>query len=223
MEKTGRKKAYINNVRQKLHRVWDAMIQRCTNPNALAYKYYGGRGIRVCDEWMSYQQFYLDMGDPPKGMQLDRVDNNGNYSPDNCRWVSCKENQRNKRDNHVIKYRGEEKCLEEWAECTGQKANTIHTRIRRGWPIGEALGYVRHEPKNKLSKEQKQSRQRECLNCGKVFYPRPQQIKNNQGKYCSNKCSLEHFPIVLHRKDHIKRPDLIRTQEIMIKAGILKL
>lgn len=213
MEKTNRKKAYINGVREKLHRVWDAMIQRCTNPNTSGYKYYGGRGIKVCDDWFDYQKFYRDMGDPPKGMQIDRIDNNGNYTKSNCRWATAKTNQRNKRDNHKIKYKGKELCLEEWAEVTGQKANTILTRLRRGWSVGEALGLDYREPKNRLSMKEKQSRLRNCLNCGKQFQPRLQQINNGQGKYCSNKCHLDYLPLVLHRKNHIKNEKHIGTKE----------
>jgi hypothetical protein len=68
-------------------RIWDGMKQRCLNPNSQFYSYYGGRGITVCEDWLSFENFYADMGDPPTGLSLDRVDNDGPYAPWNCRWT----------------------------------------------------------------------------------------------------------------------------------------
>lgn len=78
------------------YKSWDTMIQRCTNPEATGYKYWGGRGIAVCRYWRKFQNFYKDMGNKPKGMTLDRVDNNGNYEPRNCRWATWKMQNNNK-------------------------------------------------------------------------------------------------------------------------------
>ena len=78
--------------------VWWGMMQRCYSSNAIGYKYYGGRGIKVCDRWQaSILAFYEDMGHKPDGCQIDRIDNDGNYEPNNCRWVTQKENLRNRR------------------------------------------------------------------------------------------------------------------------------
>ena len=92
----------VNNTRHGMHntliyKVWRAMIQRCNNPNTTHYHRYGGRGIKVAERWLKFENFFADMGERPEGMTLDRIDNDGNYEPGNCRWVTHKENCNNKK------------------------------------------------------------------------------------------------------------------------------
>ncbi len=122
---------------------WYNMIQRCTNSNRKDYEYYGRRGIKVCDKWLSFESFLEDMGEKPKGLSLDKVDNNKGYCKANCRWVTRKEQQRNRRNNILITIDNITKCLAEWCEEFNLKYSKIKDRIKRyGWTPEEALELV---------------------------------------------------------------------------------
>lgn len=118
----------------KEHRIWGNMKSRCTNPNVDRYKDYGGRGIKVCDRWLDkehgFENFLEDMGKCPKGLTLDRKDNNGNYSPDNCRWATRKEQNNNKRNLNLIEIDGKKMSLTIAAELLGVSRNTIYNRLK---------------------------------------------------------------------------------------------
>jgi len=121
---------------------WRAMIQRCENPNAHAYKYYGGRGIAVCAEWHDAKIFidWAIINGWKKGLTLDRIGNDGNYEPSNCRWVSKKEQARNKRNNHLITFNEKTQPMAQWAEELNISVQTLSSRIdQRHWPIERAL------------------------------------------------------------------------------------
>jgi AraC-like DNA-binding protein len=119
---------------------WNSMIGRCTRPNHKDYKDYGARGITICDRWLVFENFYLDMAPiHAPGMTIDRRDNNLGYSPDNCRWVSNKVQQRNKRNNRLFTYKGETLCIGEWAERFGMSRTVLHDRLKAGMSIEQAL------------------------------------------------------------------------------------
>jgi len=123
------------------YRAWQQMVRRCTVSDHPAYPDYGGRGITVCDRWLnSVEAFVGDMGRRPSPKhELDRIDNDGPYSPDNCRWVTRKKNCRNRRSNRILTYRGESKTLAEWCELLDLPRDTVRKRLVAGWPIGRAL------------------------------------------------------------------------------------
>lgn len=125
--------------RTKIYKVWSSMKERCLNPSHQAYERYGGRGITVCDRWLVFENFFCDMGMPPKGFSLDRSNNNLGYSPENCRWVSKKEQQINTRAAHIINHDGFSLTVSDWARKLGVSRNRITSRINRGMSERDAL------------------------------------------------------------------------------------
>lgn len=123
----------------RAYNAWRAMRQRCFDPGCPAYADYGARGITVCAEWVRFTAFYADMGDPPGGTSLDRVDNSLGYGPKNCRWATPQEQARNKRNNVLITIGEETLPLSEWADRYGIRYATAHRRIRMGWPPALAV------------------------------------------------------------------------------------
>lgn len=115
----------------KIYKTWNGMVSRCTNPRNSRWNDYGGRGIEVCDRWKSFEGFYADMGDCPEGMSLDRVDVNGNYEPQNCRWATPKQQSRNRRDNRFVSWRGQTLTVAEWAEKMGMSKSVVLFRLKK--------------------------------------------------------------------------------------------
>jgi hypothetical protein len=126
----------VNGVKGKhpLYCVWDGIIQRCTNPNNKYYHNYGGRGIKVCDKWRaSFKSFREDMGPRPPGHLIERIDNNGHYEPNNCKWATRKEQMNNCRNNFIVEYRGQRLTMQQLSELSGVPYKTLEYRIKIGW------------------------------------------------------------------------------------------
>lgn len=127
------------------YRIWQLMKERCHNPANPAYPRYGGRGIAVCQRWReSFENFYADMGPRPGKRQLDRINNNQGYSPENCRWATTKEQQSNRRDNRLITFNGQTKTMAEWGDDLGISRATMYRRLQR-WPVERALTEAPHK------------------------------------------------------------------------------
>lgn len=125
----------------RLNWVWRAMRGRCLNSNSKDYKRYGGRGITICNEWDKFFEFYnwaMNSG-YKDGLTLDRIDVNGNYCPENCRWVTRKKQANNIRRNIVLEYKGEVHTLSEWADIIGIPYRVLSHRYYRGWEIEDML------------------------------------------------------------------------------------
>lgn len=121
------------------HTSWRGMKERCLNPRHPKYPQYGGRGIKVCARWFSFENFRSDMGDRPAGLTLDRINNAGDYEPSNCRWATPREQQTNRRVNHTITIDGQTRCLTEWARLNGLSLSCVRGRLRRGWAERDAV------------------------------------------------------------------------------------
>lgn len=135
-----------------IYRSWHSMRQRCLNSRCQTYPRYGGRGISICQRWLdSFDNFLADMKERPPGTCLDRIDNDGNYSPENCRWATMKEQSNNHSRNVLLTYRGETRNVTEWSNALGFRPSTLRNRLRNGWPAEYALsrpvsaGRARHK------------------------------------------------------------------------------
>ena len=135
-----------------LYQVWQGMKARCYNPNNKHYPNYGGRGIKVCDRWINnFNQFIADMGNRPKGYTIDRIDNNSNYTPQNCKWSSKKEQQRNRRITKHIIIEGVKHLVCELAEKYGLKYDTILNRAKTAKTFDELVDKKRKVYKDGLA------------------------------------------------------------------------
>lgn len=133
----GCKKFKHRKTKTRAYRAWTSMKGRCY-PDV---KNYGSRGIKVCDRWLnSFEAFYEDMGDPPDGFTLDRIDSDGIYSPENCRWATVVTQNRNRKNSRMISYQGKTQCLAAWAEETGIHSDAIAVRLDKcNWSVEKAL------------------------------------------------------------------------------------
>ena len=122
------------------YRSWKTMKNRCTRETDTQWHDYGGRGIKVCDKWLKFSGFLEDMGIRPEGKTLDRIDNNGDYEPSNCRWADIKQQRRNRRDNRIVEYKGQRMPLVSACEMAGLPYATVRTRLDKyGWSESKAF------------------------------------------------------------------------------------
>lgn len=115
----------------KIYQIWKGMIGRATRPDHPRAHNYFNRGITVCEEWKHFENFFTDMGDAPKGMSLERVDNNKGYEKANCVWATPKQQARNTRWNRNLEHNGVTRCLTDWAEALGMWPSTLHKKLKK--------------------------------------------------------------------------------------------
>ena len=153
-------KKWKNDAGTKTYYAWRSMRSRCTNQSNTSYKNYGGRGIKVCDRWVNdYDAFFADMGEAPEGMSIDRIDVNGDYTPENCRWADIETQLSNRRNNVIIEHNGMSMTQNQWARHIGVHPDTLWRRINvykmpipkalsegslsKGWKHGTRHGYTK--------------------------------------------------------------------------------
>lgn len=165
IKRFGEKQKTYGLNKTSFYNAWRNMFPRCLDKNHPGYKYYGDRGITICDEWFDFRNFIKDMyelweyhvenfGDGRKNCQLDRIDNNKGYYKDNCRWATAKLNNNNRRDYkrmgnaRYIEYRGKKLCIKDWAKELDMKYTTLIYRLNRaGWSVEKAF----YEPVDKYT------------------------------------------------------------------------
>jgi len=125
--------------RTRTYRIWNGMIERCTKPESTSYKNYGGRGIKVAQEWLKFENFFADMGECPDGMSIERIDNDGNYCPANCKWATNIEQGNNRRTSRHLAFNGKTQTVTQWATELNIPRTIFYDRIRRGWSTEKIL------------------------------------------------------------------------------------
>lgn len=124
-----------------LYTVWNSMKGRCMNPKDPSYRNYGARGISICDEWLDFRCFYewAMASGYTKGLTIERINNDGDYCPENCCWIPREEQSANRRMNRFLTFAGQTKTMSQWAKEFGLKRETIRDRIKRGWSVEKAI------------------------------------------------------------------------------------
>ena len=135
--------------RDRTRKIRWAMLNRCFNTEAPNYPNYGERGITVCERWLDFNAFLEDMGYSPKGLYLDRIDNDGNYEPGNCRWVDVIVSASNRRGTVLLTHDGETATVAEWSRRTGLSQQLIHKRLHNGWSVADALSPAQQKYHNR--------------------------------------------------------------------------
>jgi hypothetical protein len=149
----------------RMYNIWSHMKARCFRKTHSKYKNWGGRGITVCERWLNFENFLSDMGEAPKGLSIERIDNDGNYEPSNCRWATIQEQNKNRTTKRLITANGKTQSVIEWCQELGVKRSFLNSRIIRNWTDDEII----NNPK-KISKNQKKRNEkveRKC-DCGKI-------------------------------------------------------
>lgn len=145
-------KIHASQRNKRIFRIWVHMRQRCENPKSDSYVWYGMRGISVCDDWHTFENFEqwaLKNGYAPN-LTIDRIDVNGDYTPKNCRWITMKEQAYNRRDNQRLSFNGKTLTITEWARLLGCSYTCIYYRIKAGWPLSEVLSTPSHRKNIKI-------------------------------------------------------------------------
>lgn len=149
-----------NGKKKRIYVIWLSMRQRVMYPKHKSFGNYGGRGIGICPEWDSFERFYQDMGDPPCGAQLGRIDNDSGYSPENCRWETPSQNSRNRSTTVYLEVFGETRPIADWCDIFAIRTDTCRFRLRSGWDALVALSAktsIGRSTKRRSSKNEKEA------------------------------------------------------------------
>lgn len=137
----------LRDAHARAYNSWNGAIYRCSVKKSQLYKYYGGRGITVCARWQKFENFLIDMGDPPKGFSLERKNNSEGYNPENCIWASNLTQANNTRACIYVTLYGVRKTLSQWSRTIGVPFTTLRARYLNGWPADKILSKERFVPR----------------------------------------------------------------------------
>lgn len=161
----------VGNIFSDTYATWNTMIGRCLHKNNNNYHNYGGRGIKVCDEWKVFDNFLEDMGIRPKGKTLDRIDNNGNYTKENCRWATRKEQMNNTRKSRKLIYKGEELTISELSSKTNLGHSFLYTRIiSLGWSVEDAVNAPKNAKLKYFTQRRREAEKRQAEECQRGLF-----------------------------------------------------
>lgn len=175
----------------RIYNIWGLMKNRCYCPTSNNYKNYGGRGIKICDEWknnfIAFKDWAYANGYNEK-LTIDRIDNNGNYEPSNCRWITNLEQQFNKRNNHLITYNGKTQTLSQWAKELEISREVIEQRLKRKLPIEKVLtkGYLKDKKIKPIMQYDKEGNIIKIWNCYAAQIQKETGICSRNILYCLN-------------------------------------
>lgn len=118
---------------------WQVMRLRVNDPRCRSYRYYGAKGITICERWTLFENFLADMGRRPEGMTIERIDSNKGYEPSNCKWDTIQNQSRNRKSTVWLTFQGKTLCMLDWARRQGLNVRTLQSRLKRGWSVEKAL------------------------------------------------------------------------------------
>jgi len=177
---------------RKTYQTWINMRDRCSNPDNASYRYWGARGVRVCDRWQnSFEAFLEDMGDRQTGRSIDRINNTGNYPPDNCRWATPRQQARNKRPRTprlYVEYNDVVLPVILWTKRQHIKYDKLRSRLRQGWPVERALFYNTRTPEVVTDKKTSGKKPRKMSPRAKELQKRARRMAKHR-----EKCLLDNF------------------------------
>lgn len=178
----GWRRKWKNPSGTKTYYAWRSMRSRCINPKSKAWENYGGRGIKVCDRWeKNYDAFFDDMGEASEGMTLDRIDYNGDYTPENCRWVGWGVQAVNKRVNRRISHGGETLTQSQWARRLGIEPDTLYRRLSvYSMPVEKALSAASLVPESKCGTRHQYEKGCRCTDCRAAHAARFREIRRRR-------------------------------------------
>ncbi len=138
----GKKNKTHGMSKKSIYNIWRSMRKRCLVKSTTMYRYYGGRGIKICKRWDIFENFYKDMGDRPKGLTIDRINNNKNYTPNNCRWATELEQHNNTSANIIVTFDGIKRSIAEWCRIKKINSNLVYYRKNKGMSPKNAILFV---------------------------------------------------------------------------------